>query len=62
MSCAVENSVGAGPLHLRTKVLTAGKTATGIEITDELIAKLAAGRKPAVKRSTALPTAAQWRS
>ena len=49
MSRAVENSVGAGPLHFRTKVLTAGKTATGIQIPDELIAKLAAGRKPAVK-------------
>jgi uncharacterized protein YdeI (YjbR/CyaY-like superfamily) len=49
MSRAAQSSANAGQLHFRTKVLTAGKTATGIQIPDELIAELAAGRKPAVK-------------
>ena len=49
MSRAAQSSANAGQLHFRTKVLTAGKTATGIQIPDEVIAKLAAGRKPAVK-------------
>ncbi|KUM26462.1 hypothetical protein AU467_21205 [Mesorhizobium loti] len=49
MASAAPTSTNAGPLHFRTKVLTAGKTATGIQIPDEVIDKLAAGRKPAVK-------------
>ncbi|WP_448951026.1 YdeI/OmpD-associated family protein [Labrys neptuniae] len=43
------NSKDAGSLQFRTEVLTAGKTATGIQIPDDVIARLAAGRKPAVK-------------
>jgi hypothetical protein len=49
MSRAAKSSSSSGSFHFRTKVLTAGKTATGIQIPDEVIAKLAAGRKPAVK-------------
>ncbi|TXL72372.1 DUF1905 domain-containing protein [Vineibacter terrae] len=49
MSRVAPTSTNAGPLNFRTKVLTAGKTATGIQIPDEVIDKLAAGRKPAVK-------------
>lgn len=49
MTRATRDPAGAGQLHFRTKVLTAGKTATGIQIPDEVIAKFGAGRKPAVK-------------
>lgn len=49
MSRVAPTSTNAGPLNFRTKVLTAGKTATGIQIPDEVIAKLGAGRKPAVR-------------
>jgi Bacteriocin-protection, YdeI or OmpD-Associated/Domain of unknown function (DUF1905) len=49
MSRAAPTSTNPGPLHFRTKVLTAGKTATGIQIPHEVIDKLAAGRKPAIK-------------
>jgi uncharacterized protein YdeI (YjbR/CyaY-like superfamily) len=49
MSRAAQSSANAGQLHFRTKILTAGKTATGIQIPDEVIAALATGRKPAVK-------------
>lgn len=49
MTRTTRDPVGVGQLHLRTKVLTAGKTATGIQIPDEMIDKLGAGRKPAVR-------------
>jgi hypothetical protein len=49
MSQAAQNSTGVAQVHFRTTVLTAGKTATGIQIPDEVIARLGAGRKPAVK-------------
>jgi uncharacterized protein YdeI (YjbR/CyaY-like superfamily) len=39
----------SGPVRFRTTILTAGKTATGIQIPDELIEKLGAGKKPAVR-------------
>jgi Bacteriocin-protection, YdeI or OmpD-Associated/Domain of unknown function (DUF1905) len=35
--------------RFRTTILTSGKTATGIQIPDEVIAKLGAGRRPPVK-------------
>jgi hypothetical protein len=46
---ATRDPAGVGQLQFRTKVLTAGKTATGIQIPDEMIATLGAGRKPAVR-------------
>lgn len=49
MTRTTRDPAGIGQLYFRTKVLTAGKTATGIQIPDEVIAKLGAGRKPAVK-------------
>jgi hypothetical protein len=49
MSRTADQSADQGQPHFRTKVLTAGKTATGIQIPDEIIAKLGAGRKPAVR-------------
>ena len=45
-------SAGAGrkdPIRFRTTILTAGKTATGIRIPDEIIAQLGTSKKPAVK-------------
>lgn len=38
---------GSG-ITFRTTILTAGKTATGIQIPDAVIEKLGAGKKPAV--------------
>lgn len=38
-----------GPIRFRTTILTAGKTATGIRIPDEIIAQLGTSKKPAVK-------------
>jgi hypothetical protein len=38
-----------GPVKFHTKILQAGKTATGIQIPDEVIEKLGAGKKPPVK-------------
>jgi len=38
----------ANGMTFRTKILTAGKTATGIQIPDEVIAKLDAGKKPPI--------------
>lgn len=35
-------------IAFRTRILTAGKTATGIQIPDEVIAQLDAGKKPAI--------------
>ena len=37
-----------GAIRFHTKILTAGKTATGIRIPDEVIDKLGGGKKPAV--------------
>jgi hypothetical protein len=39
----------SGAIRFRTTILTAGKTATGIRIPDEVIEKLGAGKKPAVR-------------
>lgn len=49
MPRSVPSSAHSGPLHFRTKVFMAGKTATGIEVPDDIITRLAAGKKPAVK-------------
>ena len=38
-----------GPVKFHTKILQAGKTATGIEIPDEIIEKLGAGKRPPVR-------------
>ena len=35
--------------RFRPQILTAGKTATGIQIPDEIITRLGAGRKPTVR-------------
>ena len=37
-----------GTIRFRTKILTAGKTATGIQIPDDVIEKLGGGKKPAI--------------
>jgi hypothetical protein len=37
------------PVKFHTKILQAGKTATGIEIPDEIIEKLGAGKRPPVR-------------
>lgn len=37
-----------GAIGFRTKILTAGKTATGIQIPDDVIEKLGGGKKPAI--------------
>lgn len=37
-----------GAVRFRTKILTAGKTTTGIQIPDDVIEKLGGGKKPAV--------------
>jgi bacteriocin resistance YdeI/OmpD-like protein/uncharacterized protein DUF1905 len=39
----------SGSVKFHTKVLQAGKTATGIQIPDEVIEKLGAGKRPPVK-------------
>lgn len=39
----------SGPVKFHTKILQAGKTATGIQIPDEVIEKLGAGKKPPVR-------------
>lgn len=49
MTHTTRDPAGVGQLHFHTKVLTAGKTATGIQVPDEVIAKFGAGRKPAVR-------------
>lgn len=36
-------------MKFRTKILTSGKTATGIEVPEKIVAGLGSGRKPAVK-------------
>ena len=36
-------------MRFRTTILQAGKTATGIQIPDEIVAKLGAGKRPPVK-------------
>ena len=36
-------------MRFRTTILQAGKTATGIQVPDEIIAKLGAGKRPPVK-------------
>lgn len=38
-----------GPVKFHTKILQAGKTATGIQIPDEVIEKLGAGKRPPVR-------------
>ena len=38
-----------GSVKFHTKILQAGKTATGIQIPDEVVEKLRAGKKPPVK-------------
>jgi hypothetical protein len=38
-----------GPVKFHTTILQAGKTATGIEIPDEIIEKLGAGKRPPVR-------------
>jgi Bacteriocin-protection, YdeI or OmpD-Associated/Domain of unknown function (DUF1905) len=38
-----------GAVKFHTKILQAGKTATGIQIPDEVIEKLGAGKKPPIK-------------
>ena len=40
---------GGGPVRFHTKILQAGKTATGIEIPDEVIARLGAGKRPPIR-------------
>ena len=40
---------GRAGIRFRTAILQAGKTATGIQIPDEVIAKLGAGKKPPVR-------------
>jgi hypothetical protein len=37
-----------GPVKFHTKILQAGKTATGIQIPDEVIEKLGAGKRPPI--------------
>jgi hypothetical protein len=39
----------SGAIRFQTTILTAGKTTTGIQIPDEVIEKLGAGKKPAVR-------------
>jgi hypothetical protein len=42
-------SAKGGPIHFRTKVLTAGKTTTGIQIPDDVIERLGGGKRPAIR-------------
>ena len=44
-----ESSEQAGVIHLRTTILQAKKTATGIRIPEAIIAQLGAGKKPPVR-------------
>ena len=39
----------SGPVKFHATILQAGKTATGIEIPDEIIEKLGAGKRPPVR-------------
>ncbi len=39
----------SGPIHFQTTLLLEGKTATGLEVPSEVIERLGAGRKPAVR-------------
>jgi hypothetical protein len=43
-------------------ILQSGRTATGIQVPDQVVEALGAGRRPAVKvtASTATPTTALW--
>jgi hypothetical protein len=43
------NTKTSGAIRFQTTILTAGKTTTGIQIPDEVIEKLGAGKKPAVR-------------
>jgi hypothetical protein len=43
------SSPKGGPIRFRTKVLTAGKTTTGIQIPDDVIERLGAGKRPAIR-------------
>ncbi|SEE07707.1 protein of unknown function [Rhizobiales bacterium GAS188] len=38
-----------GRIRFRTTILQAGKTATGIQVPDDVVAKLASGKRPAVR-------------
>src|SRR5882672_11345273 len=38
-----------GRIRFRTTILQAGKTATGIQVPDEIIEKLGSGKRPAVR-------------
>jgi hypothetical protein len=50
-------------MRSRTSILQSGRTATGIQVPDEVVEALGAGRRPTVKApSTATPTAAPWLS
>lgn len=42
-------SGSSGPVKFHTKILQAGKTATGIQIPDKVIEKLGAGKRPPVR-------------
>jgi hypothetical protein len=48
MNPADATQAGAAPdrIRFRTTILTAGKTATGIQIPDEIVARLGAGKRP----------------
>ena len=50
-------------MRSRTIIRQSGRTATGIQVPDEVVEALGAGRRPAVKGTVnATPTAAPWRS
>jgi len=42
-------SAKGGAIRFRTKVLTAGKTTTAIQIPDDVIERLGAGKRPAIR-------------
>jgi hypothetical protein len=45
----MKNATSTSGIRFRTTILTAGKTATGIQIPDELIEQLGAGKQPPVR-------------
>jgi hypothetical protein len=49
MKNATRSSAQGGPIRFRTKVLTAGKTTTGIQIPDDVIERLGGGKRPAIR-------------
>ena len=47
-------------MRFQATILLSGKTATGIRVPPEVVEGLGPSRRPAVRVTTAIPTAARW--